>query len=281
MDIAGLVPTDRHVDGVVEMMLDATQKFNEPLTDERLFGWHNCMFPTGRSGMYKINAGNWRKGPMYVVSGAMGREHIHYEAPRADQVEKEMNQLLKWFNEEMKIDPVLKAAIAHFWFVTIHPFEDGNGRIARAIADLQLARADESPQRFYSMSAQIQKERSSYYDILEATQKGSTVITKWLEWFLRCLDKALTTTDETLAAVLRKAKFWDEHASSGMNTRQNLMLNKMLDGFDGKVTTVKWAKIAKTSHDTALRDIQQLLDQGILIKEDAGGRSTSYLLNDF
>ena len=281
MEIAGLVPTDRHVDGVVEMMLDATQKFNVPLTEERLFGWHSCMFPTGRSGMYKINAGNWRKGPMYVVSGAMGREHIHYEAPGADQVEKEMNQFLKWFNEEMKIDPVLKAAIAHFWFVTIHPFEDGNGRIARAIADLQLARADESPQRFYSMSAQIQKERSTYYDILEATQKQTTDITNWLEWFLLCLDRSLTATDKILAAVLQKAKFWNLHAASGINPRQNLMLNKMLDGFDGKVTTAKWAKITKTSHDTALRDIQQLVDLEILVKENAGGRSSSYLLNHF
>ncbi len=278
MEIGGLVPSDRNIDGVVEMMLDATQKYKDPLTGDRLFGWHTCMFPSGRSGMYKITVGNWRTDIMQVVSGGMGHEKIHFEAPAADTLEKEMKLFFDWFNSEMSFDPVLKAAIAHFWFVTIHPFEDGNGRIGRAILDMQLARADESHQRFYSMSAQIQKERNSYYDILELSQKGDLNITKWLEWFLQCLDRALNATDEILATVLTKAKFWELHAHSGFNTRQNLMLHKILDGFDGKTTTVKWAKIAKCSHDSALRDIQDLLDKEVLIKEDAGGRSTSYIL---
>ncbi len=278
MEIGGLVPSDRNIDGVVEMMLDATQKYKDPLTGDRLFGWHTCMFPSGRSGMYKITAGNWRTDIMQVVSGGMGHEKLHFEAPAADTLEKEMKLFFDWFNSEMSFDPVIKAAIAHFWFVTIHPFEDGNGRIGRAILDMQLARADESHQRFYSMSAQIQKERNSYYDILELSQKGDLNITKWLEWFLQCLDRALNATDEILATVLTKAKFWELHAHSGFNTRQNLMLRKMLDGFDGKTTTVKWAKIAKCSHDSALRDIQDLLDKEVLIKEDAGGRSTSYFL---
>jgi len=278
MDIAGLVPSDRHIDGIVEMMMDATQKFNDPISGDRLFGWHSAMFPAGRNGLYKITVGNWRHGPMYVVSGGMGREHIHYEAPAADKVGQEMKRFFDWFNKEMELDPVLKSAIAHFWFITIHPFDDGNGRIARAISDLQLARADESAQRFYSMSAQIQKERNAYYRILEMTQKGTLDITKWMEWFLQCLDRALSATDEILATVLKKAKFWDIYAQAGFNTRQNLMLNKLLDGFDGKLTTAKWAKIAKCSHDTALRDIQELMDREIIIKENAGGRSTSYVL---
>ncbi len=279
IDIGGLVPVNRDVDGVVEMMLDATQKYNEPINENRLFGWHSCMFPSGRSGLYKITVGGWRKGAMQVVSGGMGREKVHYEAPEADALKKEMKAFFKWFNQEMDIDPVIKAAIAHLWFVTIHPFDDGNGRIARAIADLQLARADNTEQRFYSMSAQIQKERNKYYQILETTQKSDLDITDWIEWFLECLQRALSSTDEVLEKVLAKARFWDSHKENGFNDRQKLMLNKLLDGFVGKLTTSKWAKINKCSQDTALRDIQELMKQGVLEKEDAGGRSTSYILN--
>ena len=278
MEVAGLVPSERHIDGVVEMMLDATQKYNEPLTDERLFGWHSCMFPAGRSGMYKITTGDWRAGGMQVVSGQMGNEKVHFEAPSADALAMEMNLFLEWFNSEINLNPVLKAAISHFWFVTIHPFEDGNGRIARAIADMQLARADRRHQRFYSMSAQIQKERGSYYHILEITQRGDMDITGWLVWFLQCLDRALLATNDILSAVLNKANFWNTHAQAGFNPRQILMLNKLLDGFEGKLTTAKWAKIAKCSHDTALRDIQNLLDNGVLGKDDGGGRSAAYIL---
>lgn len=281
MDIAGLVPSDRNVEGVVEMMLDATQNYTAKLTKTRLFNWHAALFPTGRSGMYKITTGNWRKGdkgPMQVVSGVMGKEKVHFEAPAADLLEKEMAKFITWFNGKEKADPVLKAAIAHLWFVTIHPFDDGNGRIARAIADMQLARADESAQRFYSLSAQIQKERKGYYDVLEKTQKGTTDITDWLEWFLNCLNRALINTEETLAAVLQKARFWEIHLGTTFNERQKLMLNKLLNSFTGKLTSSKWAKIAKCSHDTALRDIQELIEKEILIKEEGGGRSTSYRL---
>jgi len=280
MDVAGLVPADRNVDGIVEMMLDATQKYSEPLSEERLFTWHAAMFPTGQSGLYKIIVGGWRKGPMQVVSGAMGREKVHFEAPVAERVANEMQQFIEWFNNVKNVDPLLKAAIAHFWFVTIHPFDDGNGRMARAIADLQLARADEQAERYYSMSAQIQKERNAYYDILETTQKGNLDITEWLLWFLYCLDNALNATNETLAAVLKKNSFWEKYGTTELNTRQKLMLNKLLDGFEGKLTTSKWAKIAKCSHDTALRDINDLVEKNVLIKENAGGRSTSYIIKD-
>lgn len=282
MDIAGLVPADRHVEGVVEMMLDATQNYTGELTDERLFGWHAALFPTGRSGMHKIVVGAWRNNtkddPMQVVSGPMGKERVHYEAPGADVLDREMKRFCDWFNKECSIDPVVKAAVAHLWFVTIHPFDDGNGRMARAIADMQLARADGTPQRFYSMSAQIRKERAAYYTVLEETQKGSLDITRWLEWFLGCLDRAIAATDETLAGVLKKARFWDRHAESSLNHRQVLLLNKLLNGFEGKLTSSKWAKIAKCSQDTALRDIQNLVDRNILVKESSGGRSTSYIL---
>ncbi len=281
MEIAGLVPADRHVEGVVEMMLDATQKFDQLLTDERLFGWHSDLFPTGRSGIYKIKVGNWRlddKGPMQVVSGSIEKEKVHFEAPAARLLESEMQQFLEWFNNNTENDPVLKAAIAHLWFVTIHPFEDGNGRIARTIADMQLARADGSSQRFYSMSAQIQKERNDYYDILEQTQKGTLDITSWLAWFFGCLNRALSTTETTLFAILQKAQFWDVHLKDNLNDRQKLMLNKLLDGFEGKLNSSKWAKICKCSSDTALRDIQHLIELGILVKDKSGGRSTSYLL---
>ena len=282
MDIAGSVPADRHVDGVVEMMMDATQHYQKALSAERLYGWHAALFPTGRSGMQKIVVGAWRDNkkddPMQVVSGAMGKEKVHFEAPDADRLADEMNRFINWFNENEETDKVLKAAIAHLWFVTIHPFDDGNGRIARAITDRQLSRADATAQRFYSMSAQIRKERSAYYNILERTQKGSMDITSWLTWFLQCLGRALEATDTTLAGVLGKARFWEKHATTILNERQHLMLNKLLDGFEGKLNTSKWAKITKTSQDTALRDIQDLMSKGILGKESGGGRSTSYQL---
>ena len=281
MDIAGAVPTDRNVEGVVEMMLDATQNFEKPLDQERLFGWHAALFPSGRSGMHKILVGAWRddsKGAMQVVSGPIGGETVHYEAPAAPLLDREMSQFLEWANEPDSTDPVLRSALAHLWFVAIHPFDDGNGRIARAIADWALARSENSPQRFYSMSAQIRQERNEYYAILEKTHKGTLDITPWMEWFLRCLGRAFDNTEITLAAVLRKARFWERRAHDEVNGRQKTILNKLLDGFDGKLTTVKWAKITKCSHDTALRDIHDLIDRGILTQDPAGGRSTSYSL---
>lgn len=282
MQVAELIPSDHYVDGVVEMMMDATQKFDTPLSDERLFSWHSALFPTGRSGMHKITIGNWRKGdkgPMQVVSGPIGKEKVHFEAPDSSDLEKEMKFFLEWFNNKMEIDAVLKAAIAHLWFVTIHPFDDGNGRIARAITDMQLARADKTAQRFYSMSAYIQKERKKYYDILEAIQKSDDLdITKWLEWFLVCLNSALDSTEEILAIVFQKAHFWDKNFNKSINARQQLMLNKLLDGFTGKLTSAKWAKITKCSHDTALRDIKDLIKQEMLVQDESGGRSTSYSL---
>jgi Fic family protein len=284
MDIAGLVPADRHVEGVVEMMIDATQNYQQPLSAERLFGWHAALFPTGRSGIHKIVVGGWRDNkkddPMQVISGAMGKEKVHFEAPDADRLEEEIQSFIDWFNEDQQMDPVIKAAVAHLWFVTVHPFDDGNGRIARAIADMQLSHADKSAQRFYSMSAQIRKERMDYYDILERTQKDSMDITAWLTWFLQCLNRALEATDETLAVVMKKARFWEKHAATILNERQQLILNKLLDGFNGKLNTSKWAKITKTSQDTALRDIQDLMRKNILMKEVGGGRSTSYGLSE-
>ena len=283
MEIVGLIASDRHVDGVVEMMLDATQRFNTPLSDDRLFGWHNSLFPAGRSGMHKIVVGNWRNNskadPMQVVSGAMGREIVHFQAPNSEILAQEMAGFIEWFNSSKNIDPVLKAAIAHLWFVTLHPFDDGNGRIARAIADMQLTLADQTAQRFYSMSAQIRPERKRYYDVLEQTQKGTLDITEWLSWFLDCYERALSNTDETIGKVLRKAKFWESPQLLSINERQRLMLNKLLEGFEGKLTSSKWAKIAKCSQDTATRDIQNLVERGIMLKEKGGGRSTSYLLN--
>jgi Fic family protein len=282
IDIAGSVPSDRNVEGVVEMMLDATQNFQQPLTEDRLFGWHAALFPTGRSGLHRITAGDWRKGergPMQVVSGSIGKEKVHFEAPDATKVADEMVRFLEWFNSPGDMDPVLKAAIAHLWFVTIHPFEDGNGRIARAIADMQLARADESPQRFYSMSTQIRKERNDYYDILEATQKGGLDITSWLVWFLQCLDRSFLGTNDMLSNVLMKARFWEKHTGLDLNDRQKLILNRMLNGIEGKMTSSKWAKMAKCSKETAIRDIQDLIGKDIMVKEAAGGRSTSYVLS--
>jgi Fic family protein len=281
MDVAALPAADREVEGVVEMMLDATQKYQDELTQERLFGWHAALFPTGRSGIRKIIVGAWRdesSGPMQVVSGPDGRERVHYQAPAAGRLDAEMQAFLGWFNGADDSDLVLKAALAHLWFVTIHPFEDGNGRIARAIADMTLARSEESTQRFYSMSAQIRTERNAYYDMLESTQKGDLDITPWMQWFLGCLDRAFDGAENTLAAVFRKADFWKRHSAAPLNPRQRDILNRLLDGFDGKLTSSKWATIEKCSPDTALRDILDLLDQGILAKDAGGGRSTSYSL---
>ena len=283
MEVGGVINVDRNVEGVVEMMLDATQKFDQPLNHERLFAWHAALFPTGRSSMYKITVGAWRtgeNGPMQVVSGAMGKERIHFEATEAKRLNDEMKKFLNWFNTVHDIDSVLKAAIAHLWFVTIHPFDDGNGRMARAIADMQLSRSDKSTQRFYSMSAQIQKERTEYYDCLEQTQNATLNITRWLVWFIDCLDRALTTSEENLIGVLTKAKFWETHSTAILNERQRFMLNKLLDHFEGKLTSSKWAKLTKCSTDTALRDIQNLMSQSILEKENEGGRSTSYRIRD-
>jgi Fic family protein len=281
MDAAGLKTPDRNVEGVVEMMLDATQNYTAPLTAERLFGWHAALFPTGRSGMRRIVVGAWRteqSGPMQVVSGPYGREKVHYEAPNFDRLDAEMAAFLDWFENGPAIDPVLKAAIAHLWFVTIHPFDDGNGRIARAIADMALARSENSPQRFYSMSAQIRVERKGYYDILETTQKGDLDITGWLRWFLACLDHAFAGAGTVLENVIRKARFWEVLDGEKLNDRQRAMLNRLLDGFEGKLTSSKWAIITKTSQDTASRDINDLVARGILRKDEAGGRSTSYSL---
>jgi Fic family protein len=290
MDISGLIKSDRNVDGVVEMMLDATQNFTAAINEKRLFDWHRSLFPANRSRLTKMIIGNWRngaKGPMQVVSGSIGREKIHYQAPHALTLKKEIKLFLKWFNETQELDPVLKAGIAHLWFVTLHPFEDGNGRIARAIADLQLCRADENSQRFYSVSAQIRLVRNKYYAILERTQKGSLNITEWLKWFLECLENALKATTKILEGVLTKAKFWEKHTATKLNDRQRKMINKLFDakpddsqgrGFIGKLSSSKWAKIAKCSPDTALRDIQDLIDKNILVKEKAGGRSTNYEL---
>jgi Fic family protein len=280
IEIAGAVDFDRNVDGIVEMLLDATQNCVKPLTSNRLFDWYAALFPTGRSGMFKITVANWRKdttGPMQVVSGAMGKEKVHFQAPDSDLLEYEMNQFLVWFNNH-EMDLVVKAAIAHLWFVTVHPFEDGNGRIARAISDMLLAQSDKSTQRFYSMSAQIRIERNQYYDILEKTQKGDLDITDWIVWFLNCLINALKSTDLVLQRVLFKADFWKKNMGIEMNNRQIKLLNKLIDGFDGKLTSSKWAKIAKCSKDSAVRDINDLIHKGILQKEPSGGRSTNYEL---
>lgn len=283
VDIGALTPADRHVEGVVEMVLDATENYAEPLTAERLFGWHAALFPTGRSGMLKIVVGGWRteqSGPMQVVSGPIGRERVHYQAPGASQLEAEMNAFLDWFNGPAGIDPVLKAGLAHLWFVTIHPFEDGNGRIARAIADLALARSEVCAQRFYSMSSQIRQERNAYYNILENTQKADLDITAWLGWFLDCLDRAFDGAEAISAGILRKARFWEAHGGASFSERQRLVLNRLLDGFEGKLSSSKWAKLTKVSQATAARDIEDLVERNVLRKDAAGGRSTSYSLRD-
>ena len=283
VDIGALIPAYRHVEGTVEMILDATENYDVPLTADRLLAWHAALFPTGRSGMRKITVGSWRTpeaGPMQVVSGPEGRDRVHFEAPAAARLDREMTAFLGWFNGGPdSLDPVLKAGIAHLWFVTTHPFADGNGRIARAIADQQLARSEESPQRFYSMSAQIRQERKAYYDVLEATQKGDLEITAWLEWFLGCLGRAFDGAETILGSLLRKARFWERHGGEPFNARQSAILNRILDGgFAGKLTSSKWAALAKCSQDTASRDIDDLLVRKILVKDAAGGRSTSYSL---
>ncbi len=279
LEYAGMVYPDRNVEGVVEMMLDATQNYNNPLDEERLFGWHAALFPTGRSGMHKIDTGCYRKGEMQIVSGPVGKEKIHYQAPPPEQVKYEMDRFLEWFNSNTKTDLVIKSAIAHFWFIIIHPFDDGNGRIARAISDLLLARADDSSQRFYSLSNQISSERKVYYDILQKIQHKDGEITEWLVWFLNCFYHALENTGQTIKKVLYKADFWDKHKNTELNSRQRLMLNKLLDDFEGKLKTSKWAKITKCSQDTALRDIKDLIKKGILRQEKSGGRSTNYELD--
>lgn len=284
VDIGALAPVDRHVEGVVEMVLDATANCNAGVTRDRLFGWHAALFPTGYSGLVRINVGGWRDdttGPMQVVSGPLGRQRMHFEAPPADRLQSETDRFINWANSASNEPPLIKAGLAHLWFVTLHPFDDGNGRIARAVGDLFLARADGSPQRFYSLSAQIQRERKAYYDILERTQKQSLDVTEWLAWFLETLHRAVDQAQHTLDAVLAKTRFWQRWAAPGsapLNERQVKLVNRLLDGFEGKLTSSKWAAIAKCSPDTALRDITDLLARGVLRKSDAGGRSTSYEL---
>ena len=279
IEISVLIPSDRNVEGIVDLMFDATRNFDQNLSFDRLFSWHSALFPSGRSSLYKITVGDWRTdstGPMQVVSGPLGKEKVHYQAIDSDLIEKEMNLFVNWCNKNDEIEPLIKAGIAHLWFVTIHPFEDGNGRITRALTEMLLAQSDGSSQRFYSMSAQIRKERKNYYEILEKTQRESLNVTNWLVWFLNCLSNAIISAELTLSKVLNKANFWKLHATTIVNQRQQTMINKLLDGFDGKLTTSKWARINKCSQDTALRDIQDLINKDILQKEHSGGRSTNY-----
>ncbi len=279
---ASPTPSGRDVDGLVEVLIDATKNYNQPLSEERLFGWHAVLFPTGRSGMRRITVGGWRKdetGPMQVVSGSLGSEKVHFQAPGHERLADEMTRLISWFNASNKLDPLIKSGLSHFYFVTLHPFDDGNGRIARAIGDMQLARADKIDLRFYSMSAQIQKEKKSYYATLERCQKGSLDVSIWIQWYLGCLLRAIHGSKSILKSTLNKASFWQQHAGDKFNARQKVMLNRLLDGFDGKLTSSKWAKIMKCSQDTAQRDINDLLKGDILEKGDAGGRSTSYRLS--
>lgn len=282
IEVGGLPPSDRHIEGIVEMMLDATSGYEQPLTEERLFGWHAALFPTGRSGMSKINVARWRddkNGPMQVVSGPFGKEKVHYEAPVANCLEREMATFISWFNQESSSEPLIKAGIAHLWFVTLHPFDDGNGRMARALTDMLLARSENSAQRFYSMSSQIQQERSAYYDMLEKTQKSTLDITTWMEWFLTCLLTAIKNSEKNLDSIIIKSKFWEMCATYTINERQRKVINLLLDSFEGKLTTSKWAKLTGCSQDTAYRDILDLMDKNILVKNPEGGRSTSYSLN--
>lgn len=281
INTGGLVPSSRHIEGVVEMMLDATQRHTSPLTEKRLLGWHAALFPTGHSGPYEIKVGQYRTGEMQIVSGAMGKEKVHYVAVPPKLVKKEMEKFLNWFNNDKTLDPVMKAAIAHFWFIIIHPFDDGNGRIGRAITDMLLARAEGSGERFYSMSSQILAERKQYYKVLQKVQHSTGDITEWLEWFLHCLTNAILATENTTKKILRKAEFWKIYEHTSINERQRLLLNKLLDGFVGKLQTSKWAKVTKTSTDTALRDIKDLIAKGILQQTDDGGRNVNYELVDF
>ena len=281
INTAGLVASNRHIEGVVEMMLDATQRHTPPLTEKRLFGWHAALFPTGFSGPYKIEAGRYRTGEMQVVSGAMGKEKVHYEAVKPELVKAEMDKFLDWFNNDNNLDLVLKAAIAHFWFIIIHPFDDGNGRIGRAITDMLLARAEDSGERFYSMSSQILIERKQYYEVLQKVQHSKGDITEWLEWFLHCLKNAMLATENTTQKIMHKAEFWKLHERTPINERQRIVLNTLFDGFEGKLQTSKWAKITKTSTDTALRDIKDLVEKGILQQTNEGGRNANYELANF
>ncbi len=284
IELAGAVDSERNVDGVVEMMLDATQNCFQTLTKERLFNWHAALFPTGRSGMYPIRVADWRQdisGPMQVISVGIGKERVHFQAPDSVTIEQEIQRFLDWYNQENQLDLVLKASVAHLWFITIHPFDDGNGRIARALTDTLLARSDKSNQRFYSMSAQIRIERKYYYEILESTQEGSLDITRWILWFLECLTRSLKNSEELLSRILAKARFWNIHSDIHLNARQKLMLNKLLDGFDGNLNSSKWSKITKCSKDSAIRDINELIQHGILEKAEAGVRSVSYRLLAF
>lgn len=280
IDTAGLVPASRYIDGVVEMQLDATQNYSKTLSHDRLFGWHNVLFPTGMSGLYRIEVGKYRLGEMQVVSGAMGREKVHYQAPSATRVHEEMERFIDWVNNHNDIDAVLKAGIAHLWFVSIHPFDDGNGRIARALTDMLLARSENSGKRFYSVSAEIKVLQRKYYEVLERTQHGNGDITEWLLWFLHCFEQALDATEATLSSVMRKAEFWERNRDISFNERQRKLLNMQFDGFFGKLTSSKWAKIAKCSADTALNDINDLIAKGILKKTNEGGRNTNYTLVD-
>jgi Fic family protein len=281
INTAGLVSSSRHIEGIVEMMLDATQRYALPLTEKRLFGWHAALFPTGYSGPYLIEVGRYRTGEMQIVSGAMGKEKVHYEAVKPELVKTEMDKFLVWFNNENRLDPVLKAAIAHFWFIIIHPFDDGNGRIGRAITDMLLACAEGSGERFYSMSSQILAERRLYYEVLQKVQYSSGDITEWIVWFLHCLKNAMLSTENTTQKILHKAEFWKLHEHTPINERQRIILNKLFDNFEGKLQTSKWAKIVKTSTDTALRDIKDLVEKGILKQTDEGGRNANYELVDF
>lgn len=286
ISVGGMIKSNRNVDGVVEMMIDATRNYQNPLTYRRLCGWHAALFPTGYSGMHKIEVGRYRSGEMQVISGALGKEKLHYEAVPAANVREEMKVFIDWFNEkktqdtnETFLDSVIKAAIAHFWFIIIHPFDDGNGRIARALSDLYLSRSDGTSHRFYSMSSQIMLERKKYYEVLQEVQHSHGDITMWLKWFMECFKKALYTTEKTLENTIKKKNFWDQHAETNMNERQRLMVNKLFDGLEGKLQSSKWAKMTKCSSDTALRDIKDLIEKGILRQEPSGGRSTNYELN--
>ncbi len=278
MDTGGLLHVDRNVEGIVELMLDATEHYGQPLTEERLFDWHAALFPSGRNNMGRIEVGGWRTGPMQVVSGAIGREHVHFEAPPGERVPEEIRTFLDWFNAPADTDEVLKAGLAHLWFVTVHPFDDGNGRIARAIADMALARSEGSPQRFYSMSSQIRKERRAYYDVLERTQQGTMDVTDWMHWFVICLGQAIDNAETTLTAVLAKARFWERIEGMSITERQRTALNHLLDGPESKLTTSQWARMTRCSQDTALRDITDLMERDILVRNPQGGRSTSYTL---
>lgn len=278
IDVGGLATLDRGVEGVVDMVLDATQHFDRPITQDRLFGWHAALFPSGFSGLYKIEVGRYRSGEMQIVSGALGKEKVHYVAVEAARVPEEMEIFLAWLNQDVPMDPVLKAAIAHFWFIIIHPFDDGNGRIARAISDLFLARAEKSTERYYSMSSQMLIQKKNYYALLQKVQHSQGDITEWIAWFLQCVHQALLDTEAQLRIFLIKVNFWEKMDQIPMNERQRYMLNKLFDRFEGKLTTSKWAKMTKCSHDTSLRDIKDLVEKGILKEDQAGGRSTNYVL---